>query len=50
MTAAAAGLAAGAAINYDLILEETAQAADKRRATDSKHAADSKHATVGTVD
>jgi thioredoxin reductase len=31
MTAAAAGLAAGAAINYDLILEETAQAAAARQ-------------------
>jgi len=50
ITAAAAGLAAGAAINYDLILEETGQAAAKRRATDSKHPTDSKHATVGTVD
>ena len=33
ITAAAAGLAAGAAINYDLILEETGQAAEKRHAT-----------------
>jgi len=33
ITAASAGLAAGAAINYDLILEETGQAAEKRHAT-----------------
>ena len=50
ITAAAAGLAAGAAINYDLVLEETAQAAEKRHATDSNHAVDSRPATAGRVD
>jgi thioredoxin reductase len=35
ITAAAAGLAAGAAINYDLILEETRQAAEKTRVPDN---------------
>jgi thioredoxin reductase len=43
ITAAAAGLAAGAAINYDLVLDETRQAAETRHTTDSQHA------TVGTV-
>ncbi len=46
ITAAAAGLAAGAAINYDLILEETRQAAEKRHATDGEP---DRHATAGHV-
>ena len=49
IAAAAAGLAAGAAINYDLVLEETRQAAETRHTTDSQHATDIRHATVGTV-
>ena len=35
-------LAAGAAINYDLVLEETGQASDKAHAADRKDATDSK--------
>jgi thioredoxin reductase len=50
ITAAAAGLAAGAAINYDLVLDETRQAAETRQTTDSQHATDIRHAAVGTVD
>ena len=50
IAAAAAGLAAGAAINYNLVLDETRQAAETRQTTDSQHATDIRHATVGTVD
>jgi thioredoxin reductase len=46
ITAAAAGLAAGAAINYDLILEETGQATDARHATDGEP---DRRATAGKV-
>jgi hypothetical protein len=42
ITAAAAGLAVGVAINYDLVLEETGQASEKAHAADSKDATDSK--------
>ena len=43
ISAAAAGLSAGAAINYDLVLDETRQATETRQTTDIRHA------TVETV-